>query len=81
LSGLERLLFSNALQVGKLFLRLFVLAASLKKRDFGGIQIAAGESALLEQFFAALIDFLLCIEILFRGGGIQFRLLNLLREA
>ena len=37
LSGLEHLLFSNALKVGQLFLRLLVLAAGLKKSDFSGV--------------------------------------------
>src|SRR6266849_5716251 len=81
LGGLEGLLFSNALEVGELFLRLLVLAAGLEKGDFGGVHVFAGNSALLEQFLAALVDFLLCIEVRLRGDGVEFRLLNLLRKA
>ena len=36
---------------------------------------------MLEQFLAALIDFLLRLEVRLRGDGIELRLLNLLREA
>ena len=81
LDGLERLLFSHALKVGKLFLRLLVLAAGLKKSNFGGIQVFPGNGSLLEQFLAALIDFLLRFEIRLRGDGVELCLLNLLRKA
>src|SRR6266851_3612976 len=81
LGGLERLLFSNALEVGEKFLRLLVLAAGLQESDFGGVHVPAGNGSLLKQFLATLVDFLLGIEVRLRGDGVQFRLLNLLREA
>ncbi len=80
LGGLECLLFSHALQVRKLLLGLLVLAAGLQKGNFGGVQVFPGNSALLEQFLAALVDFLLGIESRLRRGGLQFGLLNLLRQ-
>src|SRR5437879_506847 len=60
---------------------LRVLAAGLKKSDFGAIQVFPGNGSLLEQFLAALIDFLLRFEIRLRGDGVELCLLNLLRKA
>ena len=63
----------NQMEIGKLALRLFELAASLHERDFRSVHFTPGNGALLQQFFTAVVDFLLG----FKGGlcccGVELR--------
>ncbi len=81
LSGLQTLFLAHASQIRKLLLRLLVLAAGLKQSDFGQVQLASRQSALLKKLLAAVVDFLLRIKRGLCGRSIEFRLLDLLWEA
>src|ERR1700676_1588996 len=66
------------LQILQLALGLFILAASLGRGKFGGIEIPARESALLEEIFSCVVNFLLSVKCGLGGGSVELRFLNLL---